>query len=61
MYFQYKDKLKAYVVGVGGVYGYEEHILHYLFKLAWLNEKELPVFGKGRNRVPLIHVDDLAM
>ncbi|XP_075223888.1 adenylate kinase 7-like [Lycorma delicatula] len=57
---KFKNKLRVAVIGVGGVYGYEQNALHYLFKLGWLNE-ELPIFGKGTNLVPLINIDDLSM
>jgi hypothetical protein len=36
-----------------------ENIFHYLFKLAWFNAPELPVFGKITNFLPTIHMLDL--
>ncbi|XP_018322860.1 adenylate kinase 7-like [Agrilus planipennis] len=57
---KYKDKLKTYVIASGIPYGHEEETLDFLFKLAWRNESEMPVFGNGKNYVPLIHVEDLA-
>ena len=55
------DKLKSLVLCCGVTYGEEERgNLHYLFKLAWLNEKYLPVIGNGDNHIPLLHVRDLA-
>lgn len=38
----------------------EEEQLAFYFKLAWNNEKYLPVFKKGTNFIPLIHIKDLA-
>lgn len=43
----------------GITYGGEEEDLTFLFKLAWYNEKYLPIFQPGKNVVPLIHVRDL--
>lgn len=40
-------------------FGEEEDVLIYLFKMAWDNELELPLFGTGRNVLPLIHITDL--
>ncbi|XP_028294742.1 adenylate kinase 7 isoform X2 [Gouania willdenowi] len=51
----------TYVVTSGLQYGMGEHIFHYFFKTAWMGkEEELPVFGDGRNVVPMIHVCDLS-
>ncbi|KAL6256943.1 hypothetical protein P5V15_011878 [Pogonomyrmex californicus] len=55
-----ENKLKTLVVCCGITYGEEEGTLHYLFKMAWLNAPFLPIFGKGRNKIPLLHVRDLA-
>ncbi|XP_024945261.1 adenylate kinase 7 isoform X2 [Cephus cinctus] len=54
-----KDKFKTIVLCSGITYGDEQDILHYLFKMAWENSTELPIFGKGRNKIPLLHVRDL--
>ncbi|XP_044264906.1 adenylate kinase 7-like [Tribolium madens] len=56
---QYKDKLKTYIVCAGLTYGEEEDILDFFFKMAWYNEV-LPIFDNGNNRIPFIHVRDLA-
>ncbi|KAJ8676621.1 hypothetical protein QAD02_012408 [Eretmocerus hayati] len=53
-------KLQAIVLCAGLTYGDEEGLLEPLFKLAWLNEKQLPVIEPGDNLVPLLHVRDLA-
>ncbi|KAF5274111.1 hypothetical protein FQR65_LT04509 [Abscondita terminalis] len=55
-----KGRLKTYIICSGIVYGMEEEDLTFFFKLAWTNEKELPIFKQGKNVVPLIHVKDLA-
>ncbi|KAK9874968.1 hypothetical protein WA026_005783 [Henosepilachna vigintioctopunctata] len=57
---KHKTKLKIFVLASGFTYGYEEESLDLFFKLAWLNSQHLPVFGMGTNRIPLIHVTDLA-
>ncbi|KAF5275019.1 hypothetical protein FQA39_LY06956 [Lamprigera yunnana] len=54
------EKLKTYVVCSGIIYGYEEEDLAFLFRLAWNNEKELPIFRPGKNVLPFIHINDLA-
>ncbi len=38
----------------------EESIFHYIFKAAWHNVPEVPVYGKGGNFLPTIHIMDLA-
>lgn len=55
-----KKKLKALVICCGITYGEEEDILHYFFKIAWQNAHFLPIFGEGRNKIPLLYVRDLA-
>ncbi|KAK9891082.1 hypothetical protein WA026_013405 [Henosepilachna vigintioctopunctata] len=55
-----KNKIRTFVVCSAVAYGYEENILSFFFKRAWNNDKYLPVFGKGTNFVPLIHVTDLS-
>ncbi|XP_043496646.1 adenylate kinase 7-like [Polistes fuscatus] len=54
-----KQKLKTIVICCGITYGEEQNGLHYLFKMAWLNEPFLPIIGNGKNRIPLLHVRDL--
>ncbi|KAF7413721.1 hypothetical protein HZH68_002210 [Vespula germanica] len=54
-----KQKLKTLVICCGVTYGEEQNDLHYLFKMAWLNEPFLPIIGNGENRVPLLHIRDL--
>ncbi|KYN20601.1 Putative adenylate kinase 7, partial [Trachymyrmex cornetzi] len=55
-----RSKLRTLVICCGITYGEEEGPLHYLFKMAWQNAPLLPIFGKGRNKIPLLHVRDLA-
>ncbi|KAL3277400.1 hypothetical protein HHI36_012749 [Cryptolaemus montrouzieri] len=57
---KHSKKLKTFVLASGFTYGYEEEDLDFLFKLAWSNEQHLPIFRNGTNRVPLIHISDLA-
>nr|CAJ2469328.1 unnamed protein product [Leishmania braziliensis] len=64
--------LDTFVICGGLPYGGEEDLLEPLFRLAWSAESEkkqdehaatpatLPIFGSGRQRVPLVHVQDLA-
>ena len=47
-------------MATGLTYGMEENVFHYLFKAAWHNTPELPVYGTGVNYLPTIHVIDLA-
>ncbi|XP_074005133.1 adenylate kinase 7 [Numenius arquata] len=56
-----KHKFSTYVVASGHQYGAGEGLLHYFFKIGWLNETPaIPVFGDGNNFIPTIHVLDLA-
>jgi len=55
-----RSKLRTLVICCGITYGEKEGLLHYLFKMAWQNAPFLPVFGKGHNKIPLLHVRDLA-
>ncbi|GET86988.1 hypothetical protein, conserved [Leishmania tarentolae] len=64
--------LDTFIICGGLPYGGEEDILEPLFRLAWSAEPEkeegeragtsatLPIFGSGQQRVPLVHVQDLA-
>ncbi|KAG5510026.1 hypothetical protein GH5_07875 [Leishmania sp. Ghana 2012 LV757] len=64
--------LDTFVICGGLPYGGEEDVLEPLFRLAWSAEPEkkqgehattsatLPIFGSGQQRVPLVHVQDLA-
>ena len=54
------DRLKTFVVFAGLPYGRGEELLHPLFKQAWsLAAEGLPIYGSGRQVVPMIHVSDL--
>jgi hypothetical protein len=56
-----KDKLKTYVIWSGLLYGCGEGVLHSLFRCSWLGtHKTLPILGLGHNKVPMIHVSDMA-
>ncbi|XP_025161964.1 adenylate kinase 7-like [Harpegnathos saltator] len=55
-----KSNLKTLVVCCGVTYGEKQGPLHHLFKMAWQTAPFLPIFGKGSNKVPLLHVRDLA-
>ncbi|KAK7879668.1 hypothetical protein WMY93_033621 [Mugilogobius chulae] len=55
-----KTRLPAYVVTAGLLYGKEEYLFHYFFKVSWLMQSpEVPMFGAGTNYIPMIHVYDL--
>lgn len=53
-----KDKLKTVVICSAATYGDEEGPLHHLFRMAWKNAPFLPIFGRGNNKIPLLHVRD---
>ncbi|XP_034436282.1 adenylate kinase 7-like isoform X2 [Hippoglossus hippoglossus] len=56
-----KSKLTGYVVGSGLQYGMGENLFHYFFKVSWLMMlPKVPIFGDGKNHIPMIHVYDLA-
>lgn len=52
--------LQTHIVMSGLLYGQGENIFHPFFKAAWQGHGDLPVFGKGDNVLPMIHVIDLA-
>ncbi|CBZ24823.1 conserved hypothetical protein [Leishmania mexicana MHOM/GT/2001/U1103] len=63
--------LDTFVICGGLPYGGEEDVLEPLFRLAWSAEPKkegehaatsatLPIFGSGHQRVPIVHVQDLA-
>ncbi|XP_072308924.1 adenylate kinase 7-like [Eucyclogobius newberryi] len=55
-----KTKLPVYVVASGFQYGKGENLFHYFFKVSWLMQRpEVPIFGQGTNKIPMIHIDDL--
>jgi adenylate kinase len=56
-----KQNVKSYVLCAGVLYGEGELGFYEMFKQSWLQEPDtLPVYGKGRNRIPCVHVQDLA-
>ncbi len=52
--------INSCVVSSGLVYGMGEDVLFPLFKQALEQKRPLPIYGGGSNRIPTIHVDDLA-
>lgn len=56
-----KPNLKSYILCSGILYGQDEYVFKPLFEQAWLqNPPELNYYGDGRNRIPMIHINDLA-
>lgn len=56
-----KENLKVIVICAGVLYGQGEIAFANLFKAAWLNNpKDLPYLGDGLNKIPTIHIQDLA-
>ncbi|KAK6635168.1 hypothetical protein RUM44_000417 [Polyplax serrata] len=51
---------RTIVIGSGVTYGHEEDVLHYLFKMAWKDHPHLPIFGTGKNIIPVIHINSLS-
>ncbi|KAK5903275.1 hypothetical protein CgunFtcFv8_007071 [Champsocephalus gunnari] len=55
-----RSKLTGYVVACGLQYGKGENVFHYFFKVSWLMQMpQVPLFGRGTNHIPMIHVYDL--
>lgn len=54
------SSVSSCVINSGLVYGMGEDVLFPLFKQALEQKQPLPVYGGGANRIPTIHVDDLA-
>lgn len=57
--FNLLDKFKTIVLCCGITYGDEQNHLDYLFNMSWNNAKFLPIFGDGKNKIPLLHVGEL--
>jgi adenylate kinase len=56
-----KENVKTYVVSAGILYGKGEAIFNSHIQKAWLQDPvRLPYVGDGNNRLPTIHVTDLA-
>ena len=56
-----KAKLNSHVVCSAVQYGAGESVFHYMFKQPWLNvDKEVCVYGNGKNMIPTIHIKDLS-
>ncbi|KRX09632.1 P-loop containing nucleoside triphosphate hydrolase [Pseudocohnilembus persalinus] len=56
-----KSNLKTFVLCSGILYGDGEDVLYNHFRQAWLQDPaELTIYGEGKNRIPMIHVRDLA-
>lgn len=58
---EHQKNLTVHVMCSGIRYGNGERIFYDHFQKAWIqNPKQLPIVGNGRNRVPTIHIVDLA-
>ena len=56
-----KENVKTYVISAGILYGKGEAIFNSHIQKAWLQDPpQLPYIGDGNNRLPTIHVTDLA-
>ena len=59
-----KENLGTVVIGAGLLYGRGERVLHNLFRQAWMcSPAALPILAgdrSGENKLPMIHVNDLA-
>jgi nucleoside-diphosphate-sugar epimerase len=55
-------RLAAYVVCPGVLYGAgeDDSQLHSVWRAAWEGQQPLQLHGEGRNRLPTLHVQDLA-
>lgn len=57
-----KPNLKSFVLCAGVLYGMGEQVFYNHFKTAWLQDPtQLEYYGDGKNRIPCIHVKDLAL
>lgn len=54
-------KLRVAIVACGAVYGGENQVFEYAFKMAFNNYENIPVFLPGNNIIPTIHLQDLAV
>ncbi|VDK21671.1 unnamed protein product [Taenia asiatica] len=57
---RHRKRLATYVVGCGIPYGGPEDIFEPFFLKAWMNSRELEVYGTGENIIPTIHIKDLS-
>ena len=56
-----RENVKVFIVCPGVIYGCGEDTFYQIFKSAWLqNPTKLPFLKEGNNKVPTIHIQDLA-
>ncbi|KAG5265339.1 hypothetical protein AALO_G00241190 [Alosa alosa] len=56
-----RSQFSTYVLASGLQYGMGEQVFHFFFRASWLGEiPKVPIFGKGTNILPTIHINDLA-
>lgn len=55
----YNCGIDSYVVCAGLVYGYGEGHLFPYFKRALEQSEPLRIYGKGTNKIPMVHLEDL--
>ena len=56
-----KETLRTYVLCSGITYGNGEESFYKLFDTAYQAKDDLKIFGDGKNIIPMIHVNDLAV
>ena len=55
-----KPNFKTYIVCSGILYGQGERVFAPYFMQARLqNPQELSFYGNGKNRIPMVHIEDL--
>lgn len=55
------DLFRPYIVFSGVQYGNGENVFNSIFKQAWcLGEEGIPIYGSGKQRIPMVHVADCA-
>lgn len=61
---KFSKSLKVHIVCAGLPYGNGESVFYEFFRKAWLSLHpelaSLPIIGSGKNRIPTIHIVDLA-
>lgn len=55
---RHRSFLRTCVLCPGVVYGGEQDIFHYLYKMAYCNKTEVQIFKPGSNTIPVIYLND---
>jgi len=52
--------LRTLVICPGITYGGEQDVFHYMYKMAYYGQLDIPIFYPGTNMLPVIYIQDFA-